>query len=710
MRAKRRIGLMGIVLACSVLAATIADPIASADERSPAVAALDIAIPSEGDILQGLRGGHPRLIVTSDTLPALQLWVVNDPTTAAMYAAVKARANALLAVPPVTYTKPDGYRLLEVCREVVRRMYDLGLVWLVEGDPAMAARAWQELQTVIAFPDWNPIHFLDTAEMTHAVAIGYDWFYSALDGGQRAAIEQAIADKGLAPARDAYSGVAPLLMSYWVLADHNWNNVVNGGETMGALAIGDVYPQLSSYVAHEALMRIPYALDHYAPDGGWPEGVSYWEYATEYSGYLVTGLLSSLGTDFGLSDADGFASTGEVPIHMTAPTGQRYNWADDGEPRYAPSVPFMFWLSKRFGREAYRSYQLAHAEPAALDVVWYSPSAGAESLPLNRLFAGIDVSSTRQAWGDPNAWWVGAKGGRPGFNHNQLDSGSFALEALGERWAIDLGKENYNVPGYWEANPGGRRWTYYRSRAEGHNTLVLDPDACEDQDPLSTSKVVTFESASDGGFSITDLTGAYRGTPVRRGVGLFDQTRVVVQDELQLSQSTDIWWFMHTRATIQLTDGGRTAVLEQNGKELHARLLSPAGATFTVEDAIAMPSSPQPPENTANAGIRKLTVHLQASAPTTVLVVFDDGTGQAPQVTPLDQWRLAGTGRTSVTQAPVPNQQSVNSCKGLPAPTTTTTTVTGAPQTTVPSGSVAQRAGDGSARASTIAAAPAFTG
>jgi hypothetical protein len=28
-----------------------------------------------------------------------------------------------------------------------------------------------------AFSDWNPSHFLDVAEMTAALAIGYDWLY-----------------------------------------------------------------------------------------------------------------------------------------------------------------------------------------------------------------------------------------------------------------------------------------------------------------------------------------------------------------------------------------------------------------------------------------------------------------------------------------------------------------------------------------------------
>lgn len=701
------IAMVTAIVASAVVTATVAQPVASAGGQVPSVAATDISIPGEDQILQGLSSGHPRLIVTAGSLPALQQKVATDPIASTWYAAVKARATALLAVPPVTYTKPDGFRLLEVSREVVRRMYDLGLVWLVEGDPAVAARAAQELAAVIAFPDWNPIHFLDTAEMTHAVAIGYDWFFPALDGAQRAALEQAITDKGLVPARDAYAGVAPLLTSYWVIADHNWNNVVNAGMTMGALAIGDVNPQLASYVAHEALTRIPYALAHYSPDGGWPEGVSYWEYATEYTGYLVTGLLSALGTDFGLSEVDGFALTGEMPIQMTAPTGQRYNWADDGEPRYGPSVPFMFWLAQRFGREAYRSYQVARAQPAALDVVWYSPPTGSETLPEARLFAGIDVSSARQAWDDRGAWWVGAKGGRPAFNHNQLDSGSFSLEAFGERWAIDLGKENYNVPGYWEANPGGRRWSYYRSRAEGHNTLVLDPDACEDQDPLSTSKVVRFESASDGAFSIIDLTGAYRATPVTRGVGLFGGKRVVVQDELALTESTDVWWFMHTRASIGLTDNNRTAILTQNGKQIRATLLAPAQAAFSVQDAAPFPSSPQAPENTDNVEVRKLTVHLQADSPTTITVNFDEGTAQVPPTVALDQWSLDGTDKSVTIQAPVSNELSVNPCKGLP-PTTTTTP--GTPQAPGPSSAAARRARTMPLTGLPSMAVPTFTG
>ena len=50
-----------------------------------------------------------------------------------------------------------------------------------------------------AFEDWHPPHFLDTAEMTNAVAIGYDWLYDVLTPEQRATLKTAIIEKGLKP-------------------------------------------------------------------------------------------------------------------------------------------------------------------------------------------------------------------------------------------------------------------------------------------------------------------------------------------------------------------------------------------------------------------------------------------------------------------------------------------------------------------------------
>lgn len=686
---------------------TAAEPVMRSVTRS-------VAVPGPDDVLDGLSTDHPRLFVDPAGVVALRDRVAAEPALAAWYAEVRAQALALLGEPPLTYVKSDGFRLLPVSREALRRIQVLGLVWLVDEEPAVAARAWEELAAVAAFPDWNPIHFLDVAEMTHAVALGLDWFWGALTPAQRATLRTALVDKSLSVGARVYRGEESILVSYWAVADHNWNPVVNGGLTIGALAIGDLEPALAGFVASEALKRLPAALVHYGPDGGWPEGVGYWEYATEYTVATLAALESALGTDHGLGDTPGLERTWEVPVHQTGPTGQRFNWADDGEPRFAPQVPALGWLASRYDTPGARDHQQATARPDAFDVVWWRPGASGGPLPLDRLFRGIDVATARSSWGDPDATWVAVKGGNNGFNHSQLDLGQFVLEADGVRWAVDLGKENYNIAGYWEAGPGGARWNYYRSRAEGHNTLVVDPDACEDQDPSATGEIVRWESGPSGSVAIVDLTAAYRGVPARRGVALRGRgtadEHVVVQDELGARSPADIWWFLHTRAAITLVDDGHTALLDQDGELLRARLLSPSDARFSVAEAEPLPTSPNPDGQTPNTGLRKLAVHLEGGAETTIAVVFEPG---APElvaeraVVPLEDWTVDdATEQVTDPAGAVP--ATPTSCDPPTTPPTTEPPVTTSSTAPSPAGVVAPTATATPPRPRS--ASPRFTG
>ena len=66
------------------------------------------------------------------------------------------------------------------------------LVYRLDGNKHCVERAWRELEAAANFPDWNPRHFLDTAEMTHAFAIGYDWLYDVWTTQQRKGIDRCI--------------------------------------------------------------------------------------------------------------------------------------------------------------------------------------------------------------------------------------------------------------------------------------------------------------------------------------------------------------------------------------------------------------------------------------------------------------------------------------------------------------------------------------
>jgi hypothetical protein len=231
--------------------------------------------------------------------------------------------------------------------------------------------------------------------------------------------------------------------------------------------------------------------------------------------------------------------------------------------------------------------------------------------------------------------FAGLKAGDNKANHSNLDLGSFVLDALGYRWATDLGADDYNLPGYF----GKQRWTYYRLRAEGHNTLVLNPGTDPDQDPAAASKIVRFESKPERAFAIADLTPAYakHAQRVWRGLAFLDRRQVLLQDEVQSDKPTDAWWFLHTPAKVKLGADRLSAILSQGNARLEARILSPPQAMFTVMDAAPLPSSPKPEKQARNTAVRKLAI-LQGGIQDLKLIVLLTPLGEDEEPQKIPPW------------------------------------------------------------------------
>ncbi len=595
-----------------------------------------IPIPSGSNILSRLVPSHPRLLASQQTFVRIKKQIASDPLLSSWQTALRRHADEILSASSSTYEIQDGLRLLATSRRVLDRVYTLAMLYRLEGGPKYAERAWQELSAAAQFPDWNPRHFLDTAEMTHAFAIAYDWLYDAWTPDQRALLQQAIVQKGLNPALGLYRA-----HSGWTKARHNWNQVCNGGIGMGALALGDVEPELAGEILPAALQSLQIAMAEFTPDGAWKEGPGYWNYATSYNVTFLAGLESALGTDFGLSRIDGFRQTGCFPLYLASPIGRTFNYADGGDhPIYAAQL---FWLARKFHQPAFAWPERQRTFPAPLDLLWYDPrnaSPNKTGLPLDKYFRNAEIVTFRSEWENPKAMFAGLKAGDNKANHSHLDLGSFVLDALGIRWAVDLGSDDYNLPGYF----GARRWNYYRVRAEGHNTLVFNPSLAPDQDKTAEARIIRFRSKPGRAFAIADLTAAYRrdAQKVWRGLALLDRDKFLLQDEIESAGSPELWWFMHTQADIKIQDDGRAAVLSRDGSQLHALLLSPAQATFQTLEAVPMPASPQP-ERQAKNDAKKLAIHLSGVAETRIAVLLVPQTGanspvSTVKLSPLSTW------------------------------------------------------------------------
>ena len=258
---------------------------------------------------------HPRLLWTAGGEDLVRSKIKQDPRCQQVWEAVQITADHMLTEPAVIYRK-QGRRLLHRSREALSRVIHLSFAARMTGDKRYATRAIEEMKAAAAMPDWNPSHFLDTAEMTLALAIGYDWLYADLTPGDRAVIREAIESKGLGPY------LRPGAKHGWERGGNNWNQVCHAGMVAGALALLEDDPKRATEVVSRAVAGLPHAMKVYEPDGTYPEGPSYWNYGTTLNVVLIGMLESALGTDFDLAQRPGFLKTGEFPLQVTGATGK----------------------------------------------------------------------------------------------------------------------------------------------------------------------------------------------------------------------------------------------------------------------------------------------------------------------------------------------------------------------------------------------------
>lgn len=655
-RRPNRLKITGLVLA--VLVPMIIGPMIIGGV--PKAAAEPPQLHPPDDIVAALKPGHPRLMVDAAGLTRIEQQVASSELAAGLNQQLITEADRMLTLPVSVYEFPDGRTLLRVTREVQRRSVFLSLSYRLTGDERYAARAYQELEAVAEFPDWNPESWLSVAELLYAYAVGYDWLYDYLSDDQRAVLRNAMVEFGLNEAKIAYD-----TSNSWTQSTTNWNIVCNGGVIMAALAIGDEVPDLANELLHRAYDSLPVALAEYGPDGGYPEGTTYWGYATRFLVSALSSLETAIGDDYGISDAPGLDVTVDFSLQLTGSSGQLFNYADSlTQVRTRGGSAATYWLAHRYNQPGYAwwadegaSRARASALPP-LHLMWLGmidPQApGTSGLPLDKVFERAHVQTMRSSW-DPDATFVGFRNGDNAANHGDLDMGTFVLDALGSRWAMELGRDDYGLPGYFDTGQDGLRWTYYRKRAEGQNTLVLNPGAGPDQNLAATGKIVRTDGNAGTAFSVADLSEAYADRGVirwRRGIAAVDgRSRVVVQDEAAGRTPISWHWFMHTNADITIAEDGRTAMLTLRGKQLQARLLDgPAGARFSVREAEPLPTSPNPSGQNPNDGIRKLVVTGDPARHFRLSVLLEPlSTGRQPTdppaVTPLAGWTLQSLGR-----------------------------------------------------------------
>lgn len=548
---------------------------------------------------------HPRLLLTPAVLEKVRDRVAADPLAALVRDATVVSADESLARRTCEYRIPDGKRLLGESRAAIHVVLHTALAWRLTGERRYLDRCVKELDAACGLPDWNPKHFLDTAEMATAVALGFDWLHADLDPSARARYRAALVARAIRPAEEVLAAGG-----WWTNVRNNWSQVCGAGIAVACAAVAEdrAALQASPFARCLALLR---GCEAFYAGGGYPEGPAYWDYGTSYH---VLGLAVAADLGETIRVPPPLAASAGFMTHLRGPSGLLFNYAD-AHPHRDSFIPARGWLLRNIPAGAEPSGAdstdalavdlrrgLAGLEPELrrtggndrffpLHLLWLPTEPTRDpGLSWARSYGGQQpVVTLRSGTDDATAVFVAAKGGTPRASHGHMDVGSFVYDALGRRWIHDLGGDDYNLPGYF----GERRFEYFRLSSRSHNVLVIDGRLQEPTcDPCPIDDVVTTADAATAGI---DLDAAYRlasgplAEHVTRRVTLdYGPQCVTICDTIE-SPVGDVRWQAVIDAETAL-DGSR-AVLRRDGRAVVLEVKTacdPPAATacsWVVEDA-----------------------------------------------------------------------------------------------------------------------------
>jgi len=521
--------------------------------------------------------GHPRLFFLTEDEAVLKNKLNSTPDLNRVHNLIIAESEKMLSL-AVQERVLTGVRLLSVSREAIRRISYLSYAYRMTGDARFAARAETEMLAMAAFSNWNPSHFLDVGEMTLAMAIGYDWLYHYLGTTSRLTIASAIKNKGIAETTGSKAN------QWWMTSDNNWNQVCNAGISAGVAAVYGEDPDNYQPLIDRAVNSIKIPMGVYKYNGAYPEGLGYWDYGTSFNILFIDMLQRMWGSDRQLLEVEGFLSTVHFVNHMQGTATkqlsggtmrsivpQAFNFADNGSG--IGVLPAMFWLTSQspdktvlYHEIRKLSFALDNSESSltgnrllpflliwSRDLTFTNLPAPTENTYL--ALGKSSVAAMRTGW-EPNDIYLGLKGGTPSANHGHMDVGSFVMDAMDVRWAMDFGSSSYNAlesngVDLWNMSQNSERWDVFRYNNKAHNTLTFNGNK---QLVAGNAPVQNLVNTPGLKSAEVDLTSLYKNdvSLCKRTASIVDNRYVEIKDVITAGTNpVTVRWNLLTQAVPQ---------------------------------------------------------------------------------------------------------------------------------------------------------------
>lgn len=533
---------------------------------------------------------HPRLLFTGAETPEVKQLIKNDPLAGELASFLKAEADSVAGLKQLPYEMDKYGNMLYTSRGYLFRLGTLSLAYRMYGERKYLDAANRALLWVCGYPDWNPRHYLDTAEMTAAVAIAYDWLYDELPRATKQLVKACIYKNALHRVLAEYEKGGP---GSWAKRETNWNVVCNTGMVLGALAVAEDYPEETHAILENAAKYMPNCLKLFAPDGVCYEGPAYWGYTNRYLAMYLKAVTDNGGDKGKIAELPGIPRTALYQIRTLTPSGHPFYFGNAGIGHESFGGPAYFLYSKMFHQPEVAAWNRNEVSKALhgtqmfdqvffLSLPWFDTASVEEvsTVPALEVYHNKinDIVVFNGDHRKKGSVYLAAKGGLPNQAHQQMDCGTFIVESDGVLWTEDLGADDYDLPGFWDGKPGGERWKYFRNNNFSHNVINIDHSlqyanghafVCEEQPEVKQP------------FATLNLCEVYRekAKSAYRKFTLIDDRTMEVEDEVELLDAySRVTWVAGTKAEVKAN--GNKAVFVRNGKRFYMQIVAPAGAVF----------------------------------------------------------------------------------------------------------------------------------
>lgn len=602
---------------------------------------------------------HPRIYGNREDFDRVKETAKTDGYMQSMVDSMIKTADSYIGNKLTVYEFEDNYRQYNKANLFQKMMQYFGFAYLMTGDKKYADAAWKHCESVCGFPDFNENHAIDAGLYMTGLALAYDWCYDAFTPEQRKLMEDSVLKNGIGVMdRAFYIGLpssatastmetSTQITPFFTKWKSNYNTHVNAGIIIASIAFAEADTDLCFSTLGHALKSLEYTMYGFVPEGSWVESNDYWGVTVECMVKIMSALENSFDTDFNFGNYQGFENTCRFYASMGSSNGM-LAWADGTADSSGVSHQVFSYFAKRYNQKdiaQLRRYniegsykKISYTTPGIMDVLYYTPDSSMDdmkNMPKMTATHGFESVAFHEDYTDPDSFFFAAHAGLSTYYHDHNDGGSFGFDMMGVSWATDIGKNNYNS--------GVANNVLYRKRTEGHNTLTINNGTEYNQKAQSFAPLTDSKVNNAGGYAVYDLTPYYSkdANSVKRGFYIDENfNSLTVRDELDLNKNSEVYWFMHTKAQIEILDE-KTALLSQKGKSIMLQLETDA-ESFELSDMAAepLPSSPQGGSQDSNSAYRKVAIKLTGTGKMNLTVKMAPYKSNTINTAPISEWIL----------------------------------------------------------------------